>query len=158
MHPQIGTMFGLLFFILGITVTPAVSRQTNQQPRPQPRNTGQSPILNIGSGISITSSSQNRNSGGFAVPGPRRNIPIVNHNVERPERCTTVDLTQDDEPPNVITQILPFVLICGWRTLIQVFVCYLVAAKQNNFGAVPMQAMRQNLHIFHNIREPQGIP
>ncbi|KAK6625076.1 hypothetical protein RUM43_005367 [Polyplax serrata] len=86
----------------GITVTHAVSRQTNQQPRPQPRTTGQSPILNIGSGISITSSSQNRNSGGFAVPGPRRNIPIVNHNVERPERCTTVDLTQDDEPPNLL--------------------------------------------------------
>lgn len=82
-------------------MTPAVSRQTNQGPRPQQRSTGQSPILNIGSGISITSSSQNRSSGGFAVPGPRRNLPIVNHHVERPERCTTVDLTQDDDPPQV---------------------------------------------------------
>lgn len=86
---------------LGITVTPAVSRQTNHVSKPQPRNTGQSPVLNIGSGISITSSSQNRSGGVFAVPGPRRNIPIVNHHIERPERCTTVDLTQDDEPPHV---------------------------------------------------------
>lgn len=86
----------------GITVTPAANRQ--QQPNAaraqQQQQRTNNAVINLNSAISITPSSQNRTSGGFAVPGPRRN-PIVNHNVERPQPCATVDLTLDDDPPQV---------------------------------------------------------
>ncbi|KAL0272567.1 UNVERIFIED_CONTAM: hypothetical protein PYX00_005487 [Menopon gallinae] len=80
----------------GITVTPSPARQPSPANRSQPRS---NPVLNIGPGVSITTNSSRGSGGGFAVPSPRKSSPIVNPDVERPERCATVDLTLDDDPP-----------------------------------------------------------
>jgi len=66
----------------GITMT------SNQKQAQQNRSPGRSSLpanINLPAGVSITPSSANRR-------------PVVNHNVERPGPCATVDLTLDDEP------------------------------------------------------------